>query len=99
MRISNISQSYTTFKSFHPVVRLFDESSKKRFYEQNQSRATIFSFKEVEDMYNFAKENINDNIALRVIDSPVIDCKLLKTQSDLIAKTGEWLDITDCSCM
>ena len=37
-----------------------------------------------------------DNVALKIIQGPICDLKFVKSQTDLIDNTGEWLDITDC---
>ena len=72
-------------------------SAKKNNQSKDNSylRTSIFGQKEIANLYKFAKEHKNDNIALKIFPSPLLDSKFVKTQTDLIKDTGEWLDITD----
>ena len=71
-------------------------SAKKNQRKVNPyEKITIMGQKEIKNLYEFAKEHKNDNIALKIFPSPLLDSKLVKTQTDLIKNTGEWLDITD----
>ena len=58
-------------------------------------KISIFGQKEIENLNKFAKQHKTDNIAVRVFPTPLLDCKFVKTQTDLIRNEGEWLDITD----
>ena len=85
MRISRITTprvSFSAKKDNQPRVNPYEKS-------------TILGQKEISNLYKFAKEHKNDNIALKIFPSPLLDSKLVKTQTDLIRNTGEWLDITD----
>ena len=72
-------------------------SAKKKSQPKDNSylRTSIFGQEEIKNLYIFAKEHKNDNIALKIFPTPLADCKYVMTQKDLNNNTGEWLDITD----
>lgn len=70
-------------------------AKKKQSQVNSYERTSIYGQKEIEKLNKFAKQHKTDNIAVRVFPTPLLDCKFVKTQTDLIRNEGEWLDITD----
>ena len=100
MRISSLRTSNISFISIENNRQKFIPKQKnvinyKKHITNDSPVISIFGYKEVEDLYNFAKHNKLENIALKIVPTPLLDCKYVKTQSDLNANKGKWLDITD----
>ncbi|MBQ6516398.1 hypothetical protein IJI31_04395 [bacterium] len=74
------------------------KSENDRFIGKPIEKNTVLTFNEISDLYKFAKIN-KENVVLKVSYGPFMDSKSVKTQEDLIADKGQWLDITDYSCV
>ena len=70
-------------------------AKKKQSQVNLYERTSIYGQKEIEKLNKFAKQHKTDNIAIKVFPTPLLDCKFVKTQTDLIRNEGEWFDITD----
>ena len=74
-----------------------DEYTSENCYSSDECsrNTTIFGLEEILKLKDFALK-CKDNVALKIVQGPICDLKFVKSQTDLIDKTGEWLDITDC---
>ena len=70
-------------------------SEKSSSSDKHNRDTTIFGLEEILKLKDFALK-CKDNVALKIIQGPICDLKFVKSQTDLIDNTGEWLDITDC---
>ena len=85
MQISRIKTPNISFSAANNNQRTYTSYSKK----------TILGQKEIEKLYEFAKNHKTENIAMEIFSTRLLDCKYVKTQTDLNNGTGKWLDITD----